>query len=364
MTSRKTMTLRDALARQKPYIPCTATDTRNSKYSRWPQVTACHWTEFSIQTLNDSYGHVLDTELPSDVVDTLVSPVVLDGITVEDDGGPQRLIGWDDMTVIPLVKWAKLHLGLQEGTALYHQFTRADQTVVVKLPHATTNATIDHAILLQNIQRHALVVGLGRTSTKWTSLPIICVHTRLKAETMWPLRQLANLCITAGTRYGYIQTDAELVVCCVTSLPEMNGAGSQHATSEDPPTHKVAVQSVPWNTEVSNGSGHNVLTTELALWWLCMLALSDGHRELVPEKELVPIDAWDTLVSNDERGTIRRHRYSQRERLANTPTPMPHATPEQGNAAANAGINGVDYPEWGVDFLNHDFGVSFLSNNI
>ncbi|KAL1888652.1 hypothetical protein Sste5346_009444 [Sporothrix stenoceras] len=311
---RKNMTLRDALLRLKPFIPCTATDTKNSKYPPWPNVTARHWTEFNIQTLDDSYDNILDTELPSDVVDTLTPPVVLDGIT----------------------KWAKLHLGLQEGCALYHQFTHADQTVVAKLPHTSTKLNIDHSILLQNvqrIQRDALVVDLGRTSTKWTSLPIVRKHTDIANETMWPLRQVANLCRIAGTRYRYIQTNVELVS-----------------------DWKVAVQSVPWNTEVSSGSGRNILTTELAL--------CDGHRELVPEKDLVPIDAWDTLVSNDERGKIRRHQYSQRELLANTPTPSSYETPEYGNAAAVAGIGGIDYPERGVDILNYNFGVSFLSHNI
>lgn len=33
-------------------------------------------------------------------------------------------------------------------------------------------------------------------------------------ESLWPLRQLANLCDMAKTRYGYIVTDQDLVACC------------------------------------------------------------------------------------------------------------------------------------------------------
>lgn len=77
-------------------------------------------------------------------------------------------------------------------------------------------------------------------------------------ELVWPLGQLANIRKVAQTRHGYIQTDQEMVVCCF---------------SEGPEGWKVAIMPVPWSRH-----GVDVLTTDLALWWLCMLAMPAHHH--------------------------------------------------------------------------------------
>ncbi|EPE07864.1 hypothetical protein F503_00586 [Ophiostoma piceae UAMH 11346] len=368
MDPQGTITLRDALVRHKPFIPCTARDTKNTKHGAWPTPSIRVWSEFSLQTLNDSYGHVLDAVLPQHLVDALISPAMLNGITVQNDDGPQRLIGWDDATVVPLVKWAKQYLGLHAGHALYHQFTHADGTVIARLPHAPRKLNIDHAIHLRNVEHDALVVGLGRTSRKWKSVSAMRASASRTMEALWPLRQLANLCRLAETRYGYIQTDEELVACCFSATYGDQGTGEKEWTD-----WTVAIMPVPWNTELSSGGGPHVLTTELALWWLCMLALSDGHRELVANELVVPIDAWETMHSGDERGWIRRHRYSLFEKLANVPPPPPsnaYTAPGTVNAAAFTGDAGFDEEEWfslldpaTVGFVNgKDLDLSVLDN--
>lgn len=41
-------------------------------------------------------------------------------------------------------------------------------------------------------------------------------------ELLWPLRQLANLCDKTGTRYGYLQTEEEMMVCCFSKPADPN----------------------------------------------------------------------------------------------------------------------------------------------
>jgi hypothetical protein len=101
------ITLRDALVRHKPFVACTAKDTRNTKSPPWPEVSVGLWSAFNIQTLNENYGHILDTVLPRDLADNLTPLSELNRVTVKDDNGARHLIGWGDTAVVPLVKWAK-----------------------------------------------------------------------------------------------------------------------------------------------------------------------------------------------------------------------------------------------------------------
>lgn len=62
---------------------------------------------------------------------------------------------------------------------------------------------------------------------------------------LWPVRQLANICRESRTRYGYIQTEEEMVVCCFSEITE---------------DWKAAVMAIPWSRY-----GPDTLTTDLAL---------------------------------------------------------------------------------------------------
>lgn len=213
-------------------------------------------------------------------------------------------------------------------------------------------------------------MGLARTSQKWRSVSLVRGTATGIEEKRWPIRQLANLCARSETRYGYIQTDDELVVCCFGAKAPVAGGGaavgparadvdgadffggSQKKDDDDEWTNwSVAIMAVPWSTELSAGAGYgggarHVLTTELALWWLCMLALSDGHRQLVETKDIVPIDSWDTVHAGDDCGWVRRHKYSLAEEPTNPPPPPVYEEPVLGNTTAfaiNIGISGGNW---------------------
>ncbi|ERS98102.1 uncharacterized protein SPSK_06404 [Sporothrix schenckii 1099-18] len=357
MESLSATTLRDALVRQKPFVPCTSRRTGNTKYAPWPEPNIRVWSEFNIQTLNDSYGHVLDTALPRYLVDNLTTPAdVFKNMTVSDDKAPLHFIGWNDATVMPLVKWSMQQMGLHTGTALFHRYTDAQGTTVAKLPQAPNKLTVDHLVYLQNSHRDTLVVGLGRTSTKWRGVAAMRNPGDARGENTWPIRQLANLCARSGTRYGYIQTDEELAVCCFGAKPPTSDKADTGARWQQPDDKwddwSVSLMVVPWNTELcgsgdaSGGGARRILTTELALWWLCMLALSDGHRPLVETKEIVAIDSWERVYLHKERRWVRRHRYSSCEVPADPPPPSAYETPEPGNAATLAADVGANGQNW------------------
>ncbi len=139
-----------------------------------------------------------------------------------------------------------------------------------------------------------------------------------KREFSWPVRQLANLCRIAKTRYRYIQTNEELVACCFTK--SLGGGDNDW---------QAAIKPIPWSKH-----GEDVLTTDLALWWLCMLAMSPQSRAVVDKSEMIDINAWEVVEYPDERGWVRRHHYSNVEQPTEPPPP--------GNPAAfdaGAGIN-------------------------
>lgn len=92
---------------------------------------------------------------------------------------------------------------------------------------------------------------------------------------------------------------------------------------------------IPWSRH-----GENELTTDLALWWISMLAMSvPQHRAIVGEEQMVRINAWEYYPLDDddeERGWVRRHRYSKFEEPADPPAPPAYKSPSPDNVAANA----------------------------
>ncbi|EFY85042.1 hypothetical protein MAC_08925 [Metarhizium acridum CQMa 102] len=79
------------------------------------------------------------------------------------------------------------------------------------------------------------------------------------------------------------------------------------------------------------------LTTDLALWWLCMLAVSAHSRSSV-EHEIVPISKWDVEYYDDERGWVRRHKYSGYKEPTEAPSPPAYETPASDDGAGNAAL--------------------------
>jgi len=271
-----------------------------------------------LDNLNDSYGHVLDLAIPHE---TLRPDQVLADVAIDGPNSIKHLIGWNEGLMKPTLQFAKSRLELHPGVVLRHNYSTADKSNFASIPNGPRKLIVDHIIALDDFPGPNLVVGLGRPSSKWSGRKLANQLDNASMELLWPLRQLANICRIAQTRYGYIQTDEELVTCCFSKAAEK---------------WKVAIMPIPWSRY-----GVDVLTTDLALWWLCMLAMSARHhRAIVEEGEMVKIDDWDLVFLGEERWVLR-HRYSNFEKPTNPPSPPAYQTPSPGNAASFAAAVGL-----------------------
>ncbi|KAJ2977149.1 hypothetical protein NQ176_g4538 [Zarea fungicola] len=338
-------TLRHLLSQQKPYIPCTSTTKRNTSYRNWTELgSVTIWREFNLTNLNESYSHVLDSPLPARE-DWLWVNSDLEGVVIQQTADIDHMIGWNDRLMVQTVQFAQWQLGLHPGTSIRHQYSAVDKSVLARLPGQTgKKLSVDHVISLDCVPWLNLVVGLGRESSRWSGRSLAGQLDDPNRELLWPLRQLANICEHAQTRYGYIQPDEELVVCCFSK----NCQGL-----------KAEIMPIPWTK-----SGDEDLTTDLGLWWLCMLAMSAQSRSIADEREVLKINAWVRLYLDEERGWVRRHQYSRVEEPTSPPPPPEYMTPSPGNPAAFAAAVGLDTNDWfNIDATEENLMADFVCFN-
>ena len=97
---------------------------------------------------------------------------------------------------------------------LQHNVSAVDGSSFVRISDGHRPVQADHCVALEEFPLSNLVVDFGRPSSKFQGRPLVDLPEAAAKKNFWPLRQLANLCEMAKTRYGYIVTDQDLVVCC------------------------------------------------------------------------------------------------------------------------------------------------------
>lgn len=255
---------------------------------------------------------------------------------------------------------------MEDGVVLKRTFT-APETPARPLTYPNkkkgSRVRLNHLIEIDDFRFSTLVVGLARPSISFSARKLIN-GGNITEENLKPMRQLAHLCCISQTRYGYILTDEDLVACRF-SASDPNTSAS---------VWEAEIMPIPWSK-----NGPTQLTTDLALWWLCMLALSGPHNRVVTRPDrMVNVDGWEPARrDDDEQGWTERHWYSKFERPA-VESPPAYATPApddvQGQAAAfqaAVGLNANDDfaidPNFVVgDFLNVDsldFDFNFGAGN-
>ena len=317
-------TLRLALTQRKAAVP-RAPNTksiRNYGSRRWPPLERSSirlWEEFNLSNLNRSYGHVLDYATSEQSLLTLPLPEqALVGIVMNSDNDVRNLTTWNHDLMKETLEFSKKQLDLYSGISLLHRVS-TNNSPHISLPFQDSGVTVDHVIALDDVTDPVLVVGLVKSSRKWGGRALVSELPNPTGDQRWPVRQLANLCETARTRYGYLQTDEEMVVCCF-SRDE-----AQDSTTSD--ALKVAIMPIPWTKY-----GTEVLTSDLALWWLSMLAMSPKNcRTIVKDDEMVKIDQWEQMDLGDDQGWVRRHMFSNRDE------PMSPPAENDRDATVNAG---------------------------
>lgn len=211
------------------------------------------WEDFNLQNLNKDHGSVLDAPVRAELFPDVTS--FLFGITLNSSNCIKGLTNRNRRLMKATLDLAKRILGLHPGIELRHTSTTPVTPMAACVPNGAPRLRVDHVIELDKYPVQGLVLGLAKASSCWSGRQLLSQIKDLPGTTLAPLEQLANICSIAKVRYGYIQTNEEIVVCCF---------------NRDGDAWKVVIKVIPWSSH-----GTNVLTTDLALWWLGMLALSE-----------------------------------------------------------------------------------------
>ncbi|KID82920.1 hypothetical protein MGU_09756 [Metarhizium guizhouense ARSEF 977] len=324
---RNTTSLRAILTQAKPELSCKKYPASENTIGRWPILKhhgIAEWSEFNLESLNESYGHILNREVPGGI---LAPDLPNNELKISGVPDIRRLIEWNRRVIDIAEKFTKESLGIDTGVSLLNDVTTPNKSVKARIRTIKARGTpdVDHVIALDDHPLTNLVVGLVKSHWKFPASVVVDDSQSTSVDQMWALGQLANLCKLAKTRYGYIMTDHALVACRYTIFEK----DSEYHYGR----FKVALMPVPWSKR-----GPEQLTTDLALWWLCMLAASAPHNRSTLEHEMVPINKWEVKYYDDGRGWVRRHKYSGYEEPTEAPSPPPYETPAPDDVAGNAAL--------------------------
>ncbi len=314
--------LREFLTQEKPRIVIVkSTKNKGAVSSRktWPTLDVKLWEHFDLPTLNDSYGRVLDCIIKVPAAD-LIRTVSADWC-INTDEDIKRLIDWNDRHLHHGLEFGQAAMGLHPGIGLIRKYSAVGETNGTL---TGPNIRVDHMIVLNDSPKKHLVMGLKRMASQWNG-DILRQYVEQKSKpkaSPRPLEQLAHLCKQANTEYGYIQSETDVTVCHFT------GKGRLGFTA-------VLAESIPWTTYGNN------LTTDLALWWLGMEALSAsaGGAAAAPA-------AGNNMTNNDV-GGIHAGNHGSPAGLfqdPNTPAPSGVTWPEPNDVGEMLHAGHYDLP--------------------
>ena len=197
-----------------------------------------------------------------------------------------RLVKWNNELMKPALSVGKCSINFNHGVPLdleYHdgQHELSIQTLekgVMKKRAAS------HIIKLDDEFGTKLVVGLSVSYRGWTASALdLNVKKqsdpkKRKRSLVGPLHHLRDICKGANTRYGYIQSHRDILIC------RFNLADKKWSAS---------VKVVPWAV-----FGNEVLTTDLAIWGLCMLAMSKPEKRVFVDDS--SLSGHQSLASLDD----------------------------------------------------------------
>jgi hypothetical protein len=136
--------------------------------------------------------------------------------------------------------------------------------------------------------------GDTKLSKKWSSglIKLGQVHfNHKKIDWLRPLTQVFSYCVRSNSRYGYVITDKELVVLRIRPGSETDSQsavdiqGSFESSDPTPATRArstgiLEFQAIPWeNDAIAADEECEVMTVNLALWWLHMMAAESSEIE-------------------------------------------------------------------------------------
>ncbi|EGX88245.1 hypothetical protein CCM_08288 [Cordyceps militaris CM01] len=230
-----------------------------------------------------SYGHILESEFPQEIPDP---QRFFYGVAIRREKDIKKVIHWDYTLLERALNPLKKPQDINTSYNLLHQCTNNDP--------GDHNLRTTHHVIRYN--RHVVMAGFGRSSVKFDDENGFAL-----ARHRSPIRQLANSCMSFRLRYGYILTDKAMVVCRFRKV----GLSKNKDEKLDPDQLMADIKRIPWSNK-----GEDELTTDLALWWLLMLALSDGQqRDIVESSKTTEVDTWEVVEEIEGGKVVQKHRH-------------------------------------------------------
>lgn len=288
--------IREALARPIPTLDMTkqssASVTTNPNYVQLNGPSDLKdWDDFTYKVLSPAFSDLLEQE---DEFDECKVNSQEKQVTNEDSF--QHLASKCCASTLykPLktgaTKLAQI-LGYEENhiqSIFFHQFGGS-----IKSDHGTLLKP-DWFIDLTKInpERH-IVVGETKCTTQWR-IDDWPAEQAQDDDWMWPWRQIATYCQSIESRYGFILVPEGLIATLMYEDQDDSGLPL-----------RIKYKLVPWGA-----NGENKMTVNLSLFFLAMMAMHDGHRPIVTEDKVLPLNIW--WKNEDEEGMTYEHHLSGR----------------------------------------------------
>ena len=266
---------------------------------KYPKIIE-EWQDFTYDTLRSMYGGALQRVLDLEYIlhDFSDLPKYPFCEIHNEDSLESFIVKWNHSVICDALAAAQGELDQ----------TRDDDVYMVRGGQASNPSFMKHRRRFEpdwagvqrrndqdSIKPKNILPGDTKLSAKWSSGNVRRGSMHLyKQKTNWlqPIGQIFTYCLRGNTRYGYIITDRELVVVRVRPLPDSDSQTStttHHSLQEDDgsPAARarkhggiLEIRSIPWENSLgmANHDGE-ILTANLALWWLHLLAMQGSGIE-------------------------------------------------------------------------------------
>ncbi len=129
----------------------------------------------------------------------------------------------------------------------------------------------------------------------WDTTEIFKPQSKNRDMAINPLREIATLCIEAGTRYGAIFVGNGIVATCV------------YYTDDEDDARKIGIRF----KMIPCGPGQS-MTHDFVIWCLAMMALNEDHRSIKPLRETLSLGVWLKCGGPRKRDMYLEHPVSRR----------------------------------------------------
>jgi hypothetical protein len=386
-----TQSLLDHLGSRNPMLDvsrCRPGRNTTSRRTPWTNPGLIEeWNDFECDALNKIYGGVLRETLDHQLATERVTVPHLPFCEIHDEKSFESIVVLWNQTVVSKALEAtydrlkdrlpldKVYMCLGGQAQLPCTGRRPDWAGVKR---STVSTDVPEA------KSRNILPGDTKVSSKWSSTDIehgVVEEAKKKLDWIQPLGQVYTYCVRANARYGYVITAEELVVFrirpsleCSTDSPSCADLGSLKAmdpkinieklkalnlTNGTPAERAEAngtleFKAIPWAHHFQNPHGDcRVMTVNLALWWLHMMAaensfieeryppLKDAVWSPRPQSQSASVTSSDRLrpalakKTNNRRagapslGPKRRDRKRPREMIGDTAFTGQHASPQK-----------------------------------